>query len=287
MNNLLSPQSLEAFWVMLITFLPNLIAAALILLVFWIVYKILAKPLRALLSRSEMDDTLVRLLTDSVFRFLMLFVAVVMAAGQVGINVGAALAGLGVAGVAVGFAAQDSLANTISGFMIFWDKPFRVGEWISVGGQYGKVSDITLRSTRIRTPQNTYVVIPNKNIIDDVLVNHSKHGGMRIDLPLGVAYKESIPRAREVLLEAMRKMAGVAGRPEPDVVVQGLGDSSVNLLVRIWIDNAEDELDMSFDALEACKLALDAAGIEIPFPHLQLFVDDLKDEAIEKLKLIR
>jgi small conductance mechanosensitive channel len=287
MNNFLKPESLEALWVMLIAFLPNLLAAALILLVFWIIYKVMAKPLSALLGRSEMDDTLIRLLTDSIFRFLLLFVAVVMAAGQVGINVGAALAGLGVAGIAVGFAAQDSIANTISGFMIFWDKPFRVSEWITVGDQYGKVSDITLRTTRIRTPQNTYVVIPNKNIIDDVLVNHSKQGELRIDLPVGIAYKENIPQAREVLLAAVNKVAHVLERPAADVVVDALGDSSVNLLVRVWIDNADDEMDVTVNTLEACKLGLDSANIEIPFPHLQLFVDEIKDKAEESLRGLR
>jgi len=286
MSSLLSPDSLEALWLMLIAFMPKLLAAVLILLAFWVIYKVLARPLRALLERSAMDNTLVRLLVDSIFRFLLIFVAVVMAAGQIGINVGAALAGLGVAGIAVGFAAQDSLANTISGFMIFWDKPFLVGDWITVGEQYGKVADITLRTTRIRTPQNTYVVIPNKNIIDEVLVNHSKHGEMRLDLPLGIAYKENVPRAREVLLEAVKDMPHVVSRPAPDVVVDELGDSSVNLLVRVWIANANDEMEVRYSVPEACKLALDAAGIEIPFPHLQLFVDEVRDKAVESLSRV-
>jgi small-conductance mechanosensitive channel len=199
-----------------------------------------------------------------------------MAADQLGVNVGAALAGLGVAGIAVGFAAQDSIANVISGIMIFWDKPFVVGDWITVEGEYGKVSDITLRTTRIRTPQNTWVVIPNKRIIDAVLDNHSKQGELRLDLAVGIAYKEHIPAARKVILEAVTGIETVLASPPPDVVVESLGNSSVNLLVRVWIENADDERRTQFAVIEASKLALDAAGIQIPYPHLQLFVDEIK-----------
>jgi small conductance mechanosensitive channel len=200
-----------------------------------------------------------------------------MAADQVGINVGAALAGLGVAGIAVGFAAQDTLANIIAGFLIFLDKPFAVGEWVNVAGQYGEVSSITMRTTRIRTNNNTYVVIPNKKIIDEVLVNHSKHGETRVDVPVGIAYKESVPKAREVILRALGEMDVVLKSPAADVVVTELGGSSVNLDVRVWISNASRERPTYFHVMEASKLALDAAGIEIPYPHLQLFVENVED----------
>ncbi len=287
MNSILSPESIEAIRVMLIAFAPKLFAAAVILLVFWILYKLTGRALRAMLARSEMEPTLANLLVNSIFRFVMLVVAVVMAAGQLGINVGAALAGLGVVGIAVGFAAQDSLANTIAGFMIFWDKPFEVNDWITVAGEYGRVHDITLRTTRIRTPRNTYVVIPNKSIIDEVLVNHSKYGETRIDLPVGIAYKEDIPRAREVLLAAMSTVHDISETPAPDVVVSKLNDSSVDLLVRVWVSDAKNEDPVKVAVLEASKLALDAAGIEIPYPHLQLFVDEVREKAIDSMKSMK
>jgi small conductance mechanosensitive channel len=201
----------------------------------------------------------------------------VMAAAQLGIDVGAALAGLGVAGIAVAFAAQDSVANVISGIIIFWDKPFNVGDWIKVADQFGRVNNITLRSTRIRTARNTYVVIPNKAIIDAVLENLTQHGELRVDVPIGIAYKEDIRAARRVLLEAVGRLDGIKRDPAPDVVVEELGDSSVNLLVRVWIDDAEDVPGAHFRTIEAAKLALDEAGIQIPYPHLQLFVDDVED----------
>jgi small conductance mechanosensitive channel len=205
-----------------------------------------------------------------------------MAADQLGINVGAALAGIGIAGIALGFAAQDSLANTIAGFVIFWDKPFEVGDWVEVGSQYGRVTNITIRTTRIRTLRNTYVVIPNKKVIDEVLVNHSKHGETRVDVPVGIAYKESIPRAREVLLQAAAAIDGVLADPAPDVVVTGLGASSVDMEVRVWIVQADREIAIFHRVMEESKLALDAAGIEIPYHHLQLFVEKVEDRVWEK-----
>jgi small conductance mechanosensitive channel len=286
-SSLLRPENLEAIWVMLIMFLPKLFAAALILLVFWIFYKVTARALRAILVRSAIAEPLTNLLVGSIYRFVMIIFAVIMAAGQLGINVGAALAGLGVAGIAVGLAAQDSLSNTIAGFMIFWDKPFEVGDWITVAGKYGRVHDITLRTTRIRTPQNTYVVIPNKSIIDEVLVNHSKYGETRIDLPVGIAYKEDIESARKALLVAMKTVVNVAKKPEPDVVVAKLNDSSVDLLVRVWVHEAKNEDPVKVAVLEASKIALDAAGIEIPFPHMQLFVDEVREQAVQSLNSLK
>jgi len=266
-------------WVVL--FIPKLFVAVLILIVFLVGYRVTRRPLGGILDRAGFDRVLVTLLVENIYRFALIIFGLVMAASQLGVNVGAALAGIGVVGIAIGFAAQDALANTIAGFMIFWDKPFRVGEWVTVRDQYGKVSDITLRSTRIRTRQNTYVVIPNKHVIDEVLVNHSHHGETRVDVPVGIAYKEDILAARQVLLEAVKGLPGVVAKPEPTVVVNGLGASSVDLFVRVWIDNAAQEMPVYFAVMEASKRALDAAGIQIPFHHLQLFVEQVEDRVWE------
>jgi small conductance mechanosensitive channel len=270
-----------------VAFVPQVGAALLVLVAFWLVYRVSRPGLRAALHKADFHEALIQLMVDNLYRYAIMVVSLVMAADQLGINVGAALAGLGVAGIALGFAAQDSVANVISGIMIFWDKPFIVGDWIRTEGNYGKVTEITLRSTRIRTNRNTYVVIPNKSVIDAVLENYSKHGELRIDVPIGIAYKEDIRQAREVLLEAVRKIPGVMAQPQPDVVVESLGDSSVNLLVRAWIEAADDMQPKTFVVVEASKLALDAAGIQIPYPHLQLFVDDVEERVIRKVAPLR
>ena len=270
-----------------VAFVPKVGAALLVLVAFWLIYRVSRPGLRAALHKADFHEALIQLMVDNLYRYAIMSVSLVMAADQLGINVGAALAGLGVAGIALGFAAQDSVANVISGIMIFWDKPFIVGDWIRTEGNCGKVTEITLRSTRIRTNRNTYVVIPNKSVIDAVLENYSKHGELRIDVPIGIAYKEDIRQAREVLLEAVRKIPGVMAQPQPDVVVESLGDSSVNLLVRAWIETADEMQPKTFVVVEASKLALDAAGIQIPYPHLQLFVDDVEERVIRKVAPLR
>lgn len=270
-----------------VAFVPKVGAALLVLVAFWLIYRVSRPGLRAALHKADFHEALIQLMVDNLYRYAIMIVSLVMAADQLGINVGAALAGLGVAGIALGFAAQDSVANVISGIMIFWDKPFIVGDWIRTEGNCGKVTEITLRSTRIRTNRNTYVVIPNKSVIDAVLENYSKHGELRIDVPIGIAYKEDIRQAREVLLEAVRKIPGVMAQPQPDVVVESLGDSSVNLLVRAWIETADEMQPKTFVVVEASKLALDAAGIQIPYPHLQLFVDDVEERVIRKVAPLR
>jgi small conductance mechanosensitive channel len=268
-------------------YLPNILAAVIILFAFWLGYRITRKPLKLILHRANFHENLIKLIIDNVYKFILLFFGVVMAASQIGINIGAMLAGFGVAGIAIGFAAQDSLANTIAGFLIFWDKPFELDDWIAVSEQYGQVMGITLRSTRIRTLNNTYVVIPNKNVIDQVLVNHSKHGATRVEIPVGIAYKENIIAARDVLLERMKDLDSILEDPAPDVVVTQLGSSSVDLIVRVWIENARDEKQVFYRVMEESKLALDEAGIEIPYHHLQLFIENVEDRIWEKARQFR
>lgn len=270
-----------------IEFLPKVGAALLVLAAFWLIYRVSRPAIRAALHKVGLHEALVQLMVDNLYRYALMIISLVMAADQLGLNMGAALAGLGVAGVALGFAAQDSVANVIAGIMIFWDKPFIVGDWIRTEGNHGKVVEITLRSTRMRTNRNTYVVIPNKTVIDAVLENYSKHGELRIDVPVGIAYKEDITRAREVLLDAVRALPQVMANPEADVVVEALGSSSVNLLVRAWIEEGEQQQPATYAVVEASKRALDVAGIQIPFPHLQLFVDDVDDRVINKVAPLR
>lgn len=266
-----------------IVFAPKVFAALVVLLVFWVLMRVTTPGIRSILVRARLAEPLIHLVVDNVYRWTIFTLALVMAASQLGIDIAAALAGIGVVGLAVGFAAQETIANMIAGFLIFWDRPFDVGDYVTTLGKYGEVRNITMRTTRIRTPENTYVVLPNKQIIGELLVNHSMLGHMRVNVPVGIAYKENIPQARSVLLEAAQGTDGVLDTPAPDVVATELGGSSVNLEVRVWIKDAKQEQPVFFSTLEACKLALDAAGIEIPFPHLQLFVDDVRPPVWDQL----
>lgn len=282
MNQIMNALDIQRLTTEAVAFLPRLLVALAILVLFWLGFRLTRRPIWSALERLGLDKPLVAMLVDTVYRLVVLIFALVMAADQVGINVGAALAGIGVVGIAVGFAAQDSLANIIAGFLIFIDKPFQVGDWITVSDRYGMVTEITMRTTRIRSNQNTYIVLPNKTIIDAVLVNHSKHGATRVDVPIGIAYKENILAARDVVLAAVRDIEGVASEPRPDLVVTELGSSSVNMNVRVWIDEASREQPVYFGVMEASKLALDGAGIEIPYHHLQLFVENIEESVLRR-----
>ena len=263
--------------------LPHIGAAVLLLVGFAVFLRISVPILRRGLARAGFADALIEMLVNGIFKTTVLVIALVTAASQLGINVAAALAGLGVAGIAVGFAAQETVANMIAGFLLFWDRPFRIGDYITTQDKYGKVHEITMRTTRIRSMENTFIVIPNRQIIGDLLINHSLYGEMRVNVPVGIAYKERVAEARAVLVPAISSLPNVLERPAPDVIVESLGDSSVNLLARVWIADAAQERPTRFAVVEACKAALDRAGIEIPFPHLQLVVEDVSDRVIERL----
>ncbi len=264
--------------------LPRLFAAALILAAFWLLYRLTRRPMRAALSHTGLHDKLVDLLVGSLYRYVLAAFGLVMALSQLGVNVGAAVAGLGVAGIAVGLAAQDTLSNTIAGFTIFWDKPFVVGDYITVAGQYGMVMDITLRSTRIRTPRNSYVVIPNKRIIDEVLENDTTNGELRVDVPIGIAYKEDTEAARRPCWTRCATWTRCWTIPRPRWWCEACGDSSVDLVVRVWIDEAKARQGVQFAVTGGGQARAGRGGHRDPLPHLQLFWDDVRPEVIERLR---
>ena len=210
--------------------IPDFVVAVVFLVGFWAAFKVSERPLRMALSAWGFHQTLVGMLVDTVWRYTVLGFGIVMAAGQLGVNIAAALAGIGVVGIAIGFAAQDTLSNIIAGFLIFLDKPFAVGDWVEVADETGEVSEITMRSTRIQCKNNSWVIIPNKKIIDEVLVNYSRKGDTRVDVPIGIAYKESILEAREVLLKAVE---GLPGTGTCEIIIQSTLEYGILESVRL------------------------------------------------------
>jgi small conductance mechanosensitive channel len=270
-----------------VAWLPSLVAAIVIILFFWVLFRVTRSALRHLLARTGFEPAFIGMM-ENVYRFALVAFGVVMAASQLGINVGAALAGLGVVGLTIGFAAKDSLSNIMAGFLIFWDKPFHVGEWVTLGQHYGKVAEITMRTTRVQTRDNKWIVIPNATVIDEIMINHSTNGETRLQIPVGIGYAQDIAKARAVILDAMRRVDRVMASPEPKVVVNDLGASTVDLLVFVWIENAEDEKPVFFAVTEAVKVALDAAQIPIPSPQLDVSLVAVAPRVIESAtRLVR
>jgi len=194
---------------------------------------------------------------ENIYRFTLLTFGAIMAVNQLGINVGAALAGLGVVGLTIGFASKDTLSNIMAGFLIFWDKPFHTDDWVTLGANYGKVTEITMRTTRLRTWNNTLVIIPNETVINQVLVNHSANGRARVDVPITVAAKGDLPATREAIIRAVGGIEGVLQDPPPTVAVKAIGAAGAELMIQAWVSDPEQEQPVAFRILEAAKPAVD------------------------------
>ncbi len=256
--------------------LDNLVPAVIVAFAFWVAYRVLRGVLGRALRRSRRVDAGVEQLIMRAVRLAVLSFAAVTVLGQLGINVTALVAGLGIAGIALGFAAQDTIQNLIAGVTILLDRPFVVGDNIELVETFGTVEEITLRSTRIRTLDNQMAILPNAKVIAEKVINHSMLRAIRVVVPFGIAYKESPEAARQVVLALTEGDGRLHPDYAPSAVVTDLGDSSVNMELRLHLRDSKLEVPIRFEYQEKVFDALQAAGIEIPFPHLQLFVDEAK-----------
>jgi small conductance mechanosensitive channel len=252
-----------------VDWLPSLFAAFLVLVAFFALHRMVTGILRRVMARTRADPAAQDIATR-LSKYAILGLGLVMAASQLGINVGSLLAGIGILGLAVGLAAQDSLSNLVAGLTILWDRPFRIGDHVTVSDTFGTVQEIGLRATRIRTVEQLDAILPNKEIINQKIVNHTLNPMMRLGIPLGIAYKEDTREARRVLLAAVVGHELLLEEPEPKVVVKALAESSVDLELRVWLRDPFTEREATFEMLELAKIALDEAGIEIPFPQRTL-----------------
>jgi len=189
-----------------------------------------------------------------------------IAISQLGIQVGPLLAGLGIAGFVIGFALQDVLSNFASGMMILIYRPFDVGDFVEAGGVTGKVSDLTLVSTRILTIDNQLLFVPNTKIWGDVIRNVTHQDTRRVDLVFGIGYGDDIAKAEEILESILSEHDLVLDDPMFAVKLHELADSSVNFVVRPWV-KTEDYWDVYWDITRQVKERFDAAGVSIPFPQ--------------------
>lgn len=259
------------------TFLyEHLLPATLTAIGFWIALRVILSVTRRALGRSKRIDAGVQQLILRFTRFVIISLAVVAVLDELGIAVAPFIAGLGIAGIALGFAAQDTVQNLIAGITILLDRPFHVGDNIELHDTFGTVEEITLRTTRIRTLDNQMAILPNANVISERIINHSMLRALRVLVPFGIAYKESPDAARTVVLALTQDDARLHPDYAPAVVVTELADSSVNMELRLFLKDSKLEVAIRLEYQERVFEALKAAGIEIPFPHLQLFVDEAK-----------
>jgi len=250
---------------MIMIYAPKLVLAILTLLLGLSIIKGIIHLISKSLEKTHVDETLRPFISNFLSWGLkaMLFISV---ASMVGIATTSFIAVLGAAGLAIGLALQGSLANFAGGVLILFFKPYRVGDLIDSQGHLGVVKEVQIFNTILVSPDNKRIIVPNASLSNNAVVNYSAEGNLRVDLVVGIAYPADVTRAKEVLLEMMQSDPLVLETPEPLVAVSELADSSVNLVVRPWCKVA-DYWDVYFSVTEKSKSALDAAGIEIPFPQ--------------------
>jgi small-conductance mechanosensitive channel len=229
-------------------------------------------------TATKIDDILFDLLIRF-SHFIIYTVAIVIALDLLGVNIVPFVAGAGVAGVAIGFAAKDTLSNLIAGVLLIIDRPFEVGDRIEVwsapagSATWGDVIDIGLRATKIKTTDNIIIIIPNNEIMVRDIINYTIISeNIRVRINIGIAYDADLQKAKNAILQVAQATEWVADDPPPKVVVRNFGESSVDLQLRVWIHDARRRMDTISDITDKVKEAFDAEGIEIPYPKRDIYI---------------
>lgn len=250
---------------LIINFGPKLIAAILIWIIGGWIIKVLLKGIRKAMERSNYEESLKKFLLNLItWAFKIILIIVVL--GTVGVETTSFAAVIAAAGLAIGLALQGSLGNFAGGVLIMIFKPFKIGDLIEAQGEIGAVKEIEIFTTKLTGLSNKEIIIPNGALSNGNIVNYTTEGTRRVDLVFGVSYDADIKKTKEVLLNVLTSHPKVINDPAPTVNVLALADSSVNFAVRPWC-KAEDYWDVYFEITQNTKIALDNAGIEIPYPH--------------------
>lgn len=247
-------------------FLPRLLFGIVIFLIGLYLANLTAKIVLRTLKMRHIDPELTLLLVR-VSRWTVIIFGLVLGLQQVNFNLSSFVAGLGIVGFTIGFAFQDIAKNFIAGVLLLIQQPFDIGDAIEVSGYGGTVIDIEIRSTTLKTWDGKYVIIPNADVYTTSITNFSRSPHRRVQVEVGVAYDTDLPHATDILLRAATAIEGVLVDPAPQVVFTTFADSSINCTVYFWIDTATIGLFPAQDqAVKNIKLALEHAGIEIPYP---------------------
>ncbi len=235
---------------------------------------------KGIAARTETHvDNIIFALFGKLSGVIIYTVAGILALDVLGINVMPFVAGAGVAGLAIGFAAKDTLSNLIAGILLIIDRPFEVGDrievWAAPSGSatWGDVIDIGLRATRIRTTDHIVVIIPNNEIMKRDIVNYTAISSeIRVRINIGIAYDADVAKAKTLMLGVAREIPWVLRRPAPKVVVRNFGESSVDLQLRVWIEDARKRMDTISEITDRIKTVFDRENVEIPYPRRDITI---------------
>ena len=264
-----------AFFIILLCIFVNSIASQLIS---FLETKLASK------TENRVDDVILDLFKR--FSGVIIYTTgILLALDVLGLNIMPFVAGAGVAGIAIGFAAKDTLSNLIAGILLIIDRPFEVGDRIEVwtaptnSATWGDVVDIGIRATKIRTTDNIIIVIPNNEIMKRDIINYTTlTDEIRVRIPIGIAYDADVNKAKEIIKEVSLELDWVMHDPAPKVVVRSFGDSAVNLQARVWISEPRKRMDAISHITDRVKEAFQEAGIEIPFPKRDIYIKEAVTE---------
>ena len=249
--------------------IPDVVSAAIIMALFWVLWRAARRGAAAVIRRAELDPTAASFI-QSILKYVLLSIGVVTALGRIGVNTGSILASLGVAGLTIGFAAKDALSNMISGLFIFWDRPFVIGDLVEVGGQYGRVESITLRSTRVVTPDGRMLAVPNSTVVNTTVASYTNFPHLRLDIAFTVGVEEHLGNVRKLALGVCTGDSMLLTDPAPEVVVTALNDYNVAMELRVWLREEKRHVSARHALREKLFEALRTGGVDMPLETLAL-----------------
>lgn len=256
-----------------IEFAGNLITAIVIFFVGKWIVNLVVKGLMKGMQKGELDTTLRRFIANLARMLLMLFV-IIAAINALGVQTASLIALLGAAGLAVGLALQGSLSNFAAGVLIVLFRPYKVGDWIEGGGVSGAVEEVQILTTVLKTGDNKRVIIPNSQIMGSTITNYSANDTRRVDLVVGVSYSDDLDKVRKELEDLVAADERILKDPAVTIAVSELADSSVNFVLRPWVNTA-DYWAVYFDLTERVKKRFDEVGISIPFPQRDVHIHNV------------
>ena len=249
--------------------LANTIIGAATFAAYYAFWRILDVAARPIMRRARTDET-TRDFVLTILKFTVLALGVVNAMAAVGVNTASLIASLGIAGLTLGFAARDALSNLISGLLIFWDRPFVIGDLVELGESYGRVDRITLRSTRVVTPDGRMLAIPNTEIINRTVASYTNFPHLRISVSMQIGVNENIDGVRAILLGLVADDDRFMEEPAPRVPVTATGDYNVTMELQAWVHDERAHGAIRADLRERAYKALTAAGVDMPFETLRI-----------------
>jgi small conductance mechanosensitive channel len=267
----LTQESVDRVIELITTYGMNVLGGLIILIVGWIAANWIGGMTSRMLGRSKRVEPTLQGFLSSLVKYAVLAFVIIAVLNQFGVQTTSLIAVFGAAGLAIGLALQGTLSNVAAGTMLMIFRPIKVDQYVEVAGQAGTVKSISLFATELATPDNVQIIIPNSAVWGSSVLNYSHHATRRVDFLLGISYEDDIDKAMGVAQKVVEGDSRSHKEPEPQIVVGNLGDSSVDIIVRVWSD-AADYWSLKFDLTKAFKQAFDENGITIPYPQRDMHV---------------